>query len=102
MIGSTGPKISSRMIRMSCVTPVSTVGAMKWPLKPGHLDRPAAEPLGACGDRVVDELVDEVELLLRDHRPDLGVPVGAGRRRVSALASRTTPSMKRSATSRTT
>ena len=27
MIGSTGPKISSRMIRMSCVTPVSTAGA---------------------------------------------------------------------------
>src|SRR5437588_9627862 len=26
-IGSTGPKISSRMIRMSCVTSVSTVGA---------------------------------------------------------------------------
>ncbi len=35
MIGTTGPKISSCMIRMSCVTPVSTVGAMKWPLKPG-------------------------------------------------------------------
>ena len=27
MIGSTGPKISSRMIRISCVTPVSTAGA---------------------------------------------------------------------------
>ena len=26
-IGTTGPKISSRMIRMSCVTPVSTAGA---------------------------------------------------------------------------
>ena len=26
-IGITGPKISSRMMRMSCVTPVSTVGA---------------------------------------------------------------------------
>ena len=26
-IGTTGPKISSRMMRMSCLTPVSTVGA---------------------------------------------------------------------------
>ena len=26
-IGTTGPKISSRMIRISCVTPVSTAGA---------------------------------------------------------------------------
>ena len=26
-IGTTGPKISSRMMRMSCVTPVSTAGA---------------------------------------------------------------------------
>ena len=33
-IGSTGPKISSFMIRISCVTPVSTTGAMKLPSIP--------------------------------------------------------------------
>ncbi len=54
-IGTTGPKISSRMIRISSVTPPSTVGAMNFPLKPGHLARTAGEPLGAGGDRVVDQ-----------------------------------------------
>ena len=34
MIGTTGPKISSRMIRISWVTPVRTVGAMKLPPNP--------------------------------------------------------------------
>ena len=34
MIGSTGPKISSFMIRISWVTPVRTVGAMKLPFIP--------------------------------------------------------------------
>ena len=74
-IGSTGPKISSRMIRMSCVTPVSTIGAMKWPVEPGDVHRPSAHHLGARCDGVVDKLHDEVELLLRHHRPDLGAPV---------------------------
>jgi hypothetical protein len=32
--GSTGPKISSFMIRISCVTPVRTTGAMKLPFIP--------------------------------------------------------------------
>ena len=34
MIGSTGPKISSFMIRISWVTPVRTIGAMKRPFIP--------------------------------------------------------------------
>ena len=34
MIGSTGPKISSFMIRISWVTSVSTTGAMKRPSRP--------------------------------------------------------------------
>ena len=57
------------------VTPVSTVGAMNLPGEAGDLAWAAAEPLGAVGDRVVDQLADEVELVVGDHRPDLGVPV---------------------------
>ena len=41
----------------------------------GHVERPAAAQLGAAGDRVVDQLPDELELLARDHRPDLDVVV---------------------------
>ena len=62
------------MIRISWVTPASTVGAMKLPEKPGDLARAAGEPLGAGGDRVVDQLGDQVGLLGGDHRPDLGLP----------------------------
>ena len=42
MIGTTGPKISSRMIRISSSTPASTVGAMNLPLKPGTSRGPPA------------------------------------------------------------
>ena len=100
MIGSTGPNISSRMIRMSCVTSVSTVGAMKCPLNRGP-PRPAAEPLRARAIASSTSSSDEIELLFRDHRPDRGVPL----ERVADLqraGRRTTPSMKRSATSRIT
>ena len=96
-IGSTGPKISSRMIRMSCVTPVRTVGAMKCRRDARHLD--AARRSRRCAplrDRVVDQLADQVELLLRDHRPDLGVPFERVADRQAPRPLRTTPSMKRS------
>ena len=72
----TGPKISSRMIRISWVTPVSTAGAMKWPLKPGDLDRAAAAQRRAGRDRVVDQLARRVSnCSVGHHRADLGVPV---------------------------
>ena len=75
-IGSTGPKISSRMIRISWVTPVRTVGRVERAvLEPaGRLDRAAAAQRRARGDGVVDQLAHELELLARDHRADLGVP----------------------------
>ncbi len=75
MIGSTGPKISSRMIRISCVTPVSTAGRVERAVEPrGRLDRAAAVQHSPGRHRVVDQLADDLELLARDHRPDLGVP----------------------------
>ena len=42
MIGTTGPKISSFMIRISSSTPASTVGAMNLPLNPGTSRGPPA------------------------------------------------------------
>ncbi len=44
------------------------------PGDPAHLGRAAADPLGAGGERVVDQLVDDGGLLGRDHRADLGRP----------------------------
>ena len=63
------------MIRISSVTPASTVGAMNRPEKPATSRGPAGESLGAGRDRVVDQLGDQVGLLGGDHRPDLGLPV---------------------------
>ena len=93
-IGITGPKISSRMMRMSWVTPVRTAGRKK-------AARRRRSQRRAGGHGVVHQLLDELELLARDHRADLG---GAVERVALAQlpAPSTTPATKRSATSSTT
>ena len=74
MIGTTGPKISSRMIRIywrdAGQDRRGDVGAGR----AGNLLGAAAETLGSVGDRVFDELGDELALLGVNHRPDLDVP----------------------------
>ena len=100
-IGSTGPKISSRMIRMSCVTSVSTVGAMKWPLKPGTSRGPPHSRFAPEAIASSTSSHTRSYCSLETIGP-ISVVHSSGSPTVSALASRTTPSMKRSATSRIT
>ena len=70
-IGTTGPKISSRMIRMSCVTPVSTAGVKKR-LGLGGPPQCSVAPFATASST---SSLHGLELLARDHRPDLGLPV---------------------------
>src|SRR5256714_8663260 len=50
-------------------------GGYELPAEALDLDRAATDALGAGGDGVVDQLADRVELLLRGHRADLGLPL---------------------------
>ena len=75
MMGTTGPKISSLMIRMSSSTPARTVGRDELAAEAGDLARSAGDALGAAPEGIVDELGDDAELILRDHRADLGLPL---------------------------
>ena len=101
MTGSTGPKISSFMIRMSCVTSVSTTGAMKLPFMPLTLVGPPvsflAPLLTASSTRSVTIAACSSETI-----GPISVVQSRGSPTVSRSVSRTTPSRKRSATSSTT
>ena len=100
-IGSTGPKISSRMIRISCVTPVSTVGATNLPESP-------ATSVGPPQSLVAPEATaSSISSTTISYWPSevigpISVSHSSGSPSRSFCVSRATPSMKRSATSRTT
>ena len=102
MIGITGPKISSFMIRMSCVTSVSTVGAMKLPsgklsISRGPPQRNVAPLATASSIRSLTRSNWSFETI-----GPIAVSHLVGSPTLSAPASRTAPSMNLSATSRTT
>ena len=73
--GTTGPKISSLMIRISSVDPGEHGRGDEAAGVAGDLAWPAGDQIGSGRDRVVDQPGDEVCLLGGDHRPDLGLPV---------------------------
>src|SRR5919112_2823536 len=94
-IGTTGPKISSRMIRMSCVTPVSTAGRKngssappQWSVAPfATASSTSSFTSSSCSDDTIGPI---------------SVSHSTGSPTRSAFAPSTTPSVKRSATSFTT
>ena len=101
MIGTTGPKISSRMIRISSSTPASTVGAMKRPSNPGTSRGPpvtrSAPAASASSTSSVTASAWPAETI-----GPISVSQLRGSPTVSRSVSRTTPSRKRSATDSTT
>ena len=100
-IGSTGPKISSRMIRISCVTPVRTVGAMNLPEKPGTSRGPPqrrSAPVATASSTSSMTISNWSSEIIGP----ISVAHSSGSPTVRRSVSRTTPSRKRSATSPTT
>ena len=94
-IGTTGPKTSSRITRMSGRTPVSTAGRKKGGSGPPQ--RSSAPPATASSTSSVTRSSCSVETI-----GPISVSQARGSPTRSRRAPSTTPSMKRSATSRTT
>ena len=101
MIGTTGPKISSLMIRISSSTPARTVGAMNLPVKPGTSRGPPAAR-SAPLESASSTSSETTPYWSSETIGPISVSHSIGSPTERSLALRTTPSMKRSATSLTT